>query len=49
MALDLKYSKSANLEACLRASGVEYIKNGTEFRLLNAHLSGNTFLNFVPA
>ncbi|MCR9158448.1 MAG: VOC family protein [Rhodobacteraceae bacterium] len=49
VALDLKYSNSADLEACLRASGVEYIKNGTEFRLLNAHLSGNTFLNFVPA
>lgn len=49
VALDLKYSNSADLEACLRASGVEYIKNGTEFRLLNTHLSGNTFLNFVPA
>jgi hypothetical protein len=48
VALDLKYSDSKNLETCLRASGVEYIKNGRVFRLSDAPLFGNTFLSFVP-
>ncbi len=48
VALDLKYSNSKDLETCLRASDVEYTKNGREFLLSEAQLFGNTFLNFVP-